>query len=144
MDFISTFFGLAYMACYNALFLYPAAALLTLAGIFWLLSWKNWRDSDYCGRISLVVVPSLATVLILICGAVFRCGDLRPCANVNLASTGIALMNASLLLEIPLILWTVSRLQKLKSVVIILGVLQFWYALLAAGMGHMSITGVWL
>ncbi len=144
MELINTIAWLARMACFNALFLYPAAVLLSLAVLFGLLSWRSWWNSSSRSCVLLLAAPSLGTVMILICGALFQCGDQRPCMNEALTPAAVALILCFLLLEISLILWTVSQLPKIKIVAVILGALQFWYTLLAAGMAHMSVTGVWM
>lgn len=144
MDFINGFLGLALMAGNNALFLWPAAVLVPLAVIFLALSWKNWRTSEHRSSLLWLLVPSIGTVLILLFGTVFQCGDQRPCTYLGLASTAAIFTDGFLLLQFSLIVWMVVRLRELKSVTLILGALQFWYACLAAAMAQMTVTGNWL
>ena len=134
MEFLSYFLWLAYEAGDHPYFLYPAAVLLSVNAIFWILS---PRDSEQ-GSLLLLPIPSVATVLILVCGTAFQ-----SCASEQVSSAIVALIVSLLLLEIPVVIWTARYLQNRKGIVLSLGALQVWYGCFAALVAIMSVTGRW-
>lgn len=134
MDFISYFFWLAAQAGDHPYFLYPAAVLLSVAAIFWILSPHDSAQES----LLLLPLPSAATVLILILGTAFQ-----SCASEQASSVVVALIVSLLLLEIPLVFWAASCLRSWKGVVLSLGALQVWYACFAALVAIMSVTDSW-
>lgn len=135
MDFLSYFFWLASQAADTPYFLYPAAVLLSAVAVFWMLSPK---ESGRSSRL-LLLLPSAATVLILILGTAFQ-----SCAREQVSSAVVTLIISLLVLEMPLVFWRACYLRNQKGIVLSLDALQVWYACFAALVAIMSVTDRWL
>lgn len=92
----------------------------------------------------LLWLPSICTLLILICGVVFRSEVLWTQTDQKVVAKAVFLMNAALIIELGLATWVFLRLQRLRVVALILGLLQLWYAALCYAMAQMSVTNNWI